>query len=147
MAIFDPAFTPATINAFGSTGMPAWLGMECLEIGEDFMRMRMPVDHRTHQPHGLLHGGASVALGETIGGVCSAAVLGARSDRIAVGLEINANHVRSVREGHVIATCRPLHLGRNTHVWDIRVESVDGKLVSVIRLTNAIVPRPVQGAV
>ncbi len=142
MAIFDAAFTPAGITAFGAKGLPGYLGMECLEIGEDFLRMRMPVDQRTHQPYGLLHGGASVALGETIGGVASAAVLGAESDRIAVGLEINANHVRSVRDGEVIAICRPLHLGRNTHVWDIRVETPEGKLVSVIRLTNAIVPRP-----
>ena len=142
MGIFDPAFTPAAINAFGARGLPGYLGMECLEVGEDCVRMRMPVDHRTHQPHGLLHGGASVALGETVGGVASAAVLGPQSERIAVGLEINANHVRSVRDGHVVAVCRPLHLGRNTHVWDIRVETPDGKLVSVIRLTNAIVPRP-----
>lgn len=142
MSIFHASFTPAGITAFGAGSMPGTLGMECIEIGTDFMRMRMPVDRRTHQPYGMLHGGASVALGETIGGVASAAVLGPHSDRIPVGLEINANHVRSVREGEVVATLRPLHLGRTTHVWDIRVETPDGKLVSVIRLTNAIVPRP-----
>ena len=142
MAIFDPRVTTADINAFGANSLPGFLGMECLEIGADFVRMRMPVNSRTHQPHGLLHGGASVALGETLGGISSAAVLGLHSDRIAVGLEINANHVRSVRDGDVIGTCRPLHLGRSTHVWDIRVETPDGKLVSVIRITNALVPRP-----
>lgn len=142
MSIFHPTFTPDTINDAGRDCMPGYLGMECLALGEDFLRMRMPVEARTHQPHGLLHGGASVALGETAGGVASMAVLGPGSTHIGVGLEINANHVRSARAGFVIATCRPLHLGRNTHVWDIRVETEDGRLVSVIRLTNAIVPRP-----
>jgi 1,4-dihydroxy-2-naphthoyl-CoA hydrolase len=141
MVLFHPAFTPEAINAYGAASLPGHLGMECVDIGADFLRMRMPVDARTHQPQGLLHGGASVALGETIGGVASAAVLGPDSALMPVGLEINANHVRGARDGFVIATCRALHLGRTTHVWDIRVETAEGKLVSVIRLTNALVPR------
>jgi 1,4-dihydroxy-2-naphthoyl-CoA hydrolase len=141
MGLFHAAFTPEAINAYGARTMPGYLGMECLEVGADFVRMRMPVDYRTHQPQGLLHGGASVALGETIGGVASAAVLGPDSPLMPVGLEINANHVRGVRDGLVTATCRALHLGRTTHVWDIRVETAEGKLVSVIRLTNSLVMR------
>jgi 1,4-dihydroxy-2-naphthoyl-CoA hydrolase len=112
--------------------------MQCIEVGEDYLRMTMPVDHRTPQPAGLLHGGASVALGETIGGVASMNVV-TPGESLVVGIEINANHIRSVRAGHVVATCRPIHIGRSTHVWDIRVETPQGKLVSIIRLTNAII--------
>ncbi len=138
MTIWYAPFTPEQVNLAGQGNLAEHLGMECVEIGDDFLRLRMPVDHRTRQPMGLLHGGASVALGETIGGIASFRVVDPGS-RV-VGLEINANHVRSVQDGFVVATCRPIHLGRTTHVWDIRVETPQGKLVSVIRLTNAILP-------
>ncbi len=136
--IWHAPFTTDWVNQVGRGTLATALGMECVDIGADFLRMRMPVDERTRQPFGLLHGGASVALGETIGGVASGHVV-APGYRV-VGLEINANHVRSVRDGFVTATCRPIHLGRTTHVWDIRVETAEGKLVSIIRLTNAILP-------
>jgi 1,4-dihydroxy-2-naphthoyl-CoA hydrolase len=100
----------------------------------------MPVDGRTKQPYGLLHGGASVALAETVGSVASALVVD-HSKFLCVGLEINANHIRSAREGTVTATCKPVHLGAATHVWDIRINDAKGKLVCISRLTVAILER------
>lgn len=147
MSLWHQPITADTLdelNAAGRNTLSEHLAMECIEVGVDFLRMRMPVDARTHQPAGQLHGGASVALGETIGGFASALVLGPGDARV-VGLEINANHIRGVRSGEVFATCRPLHIGRRTHVWDIRVETADGKLVSIIRLTNAVVGATVSG--
>lgn len=126
------------LTALGSTSMPAHLGIEFVDCGEDWVRARMPVDHRTHQPFGRLHGGASVALAETIGSMAGAMVVD--PDRFAcVGLEINANHVRPVRDGWVHATARPEALGRTTHVWSIRIEDEAGKLVCISRLTLAVI--------
>ncbi|MFM2371533.1 MAG: hypothetical protein RIS85_1255 [Pseudomonadota bacterium] len=126
------------LTALGSTSMPAHLGIEFVDCGEDWVRARMPVDHRTHQPFGRLHGGASVALAETIGSMAGAMVVD--PDRFAcVGVEINANHVRPVREGWVHATARPEALGRTTHVWSIRIEDEVGKLVCISRLTLAVI--------
>lgn len=116
------------------------IGIEFTEVGPDYLRGTMPVDHRTHQPYGLLHGGASCVLAETIGSVASAYVVD-HSKFYCVGLEINANHVRGVRSGIVTCTARPLHLGANTHVWDIKIEDDRGKLVCVSRLTVMIIPR------
>jgi 1,4-dihydroxy-2-naphthoyl-CoA hydrolase len=116
------------------------IGLEFTEVGPDYLRGTMPVDHRTAQPYGLLHGGASCVLAETIGSVASAYVVD-HSKFYCVGLEINANHVRGVRSGIVTGTARPLHLGANTHVWDIKIEDDRGKLVCVSRLTVMIVPR------
>jgi len=116
------------------------IGIEFTEVGPDYLRGTMPVDHRTAQPYGLLHGGASCVLAETIGSVASAYVVD-HSKFYCVGLEINANHVRGVRSGIVTGTARPLHLGANTHVWDIKIEDERGKLVCVSRLTVMIIPR------
>lgn len=109
------------------------LGIQFIEIGEDYLSARMPVDHRTVQPYGLLHGGASAALAETLGSFGCLLCLpeGSRC----VGLEINANHLRAMRDGEVIGTARPVHAGRTTHVWEIRIENSAGKLVSTSRLT------------
>ena len=116
------------------------LGIEWVEIGDDYLVARMPVDDRTRQPYGLLHGGASCVLAESIGSIASALVVD--HDRFAcVGLEINANHVKSASEGYVTATARPLHLGANTHVWDIRILNETQQLVCVSRLTVAVIPR------
>lgn len=120
--------------------MSEHLGMRWVAIGPDFIKMSMPVDHRTHQPYGLLHGGASCALAETVGSVASAFVLD-REKYICVGLEINANHVRAVRSGLVTATASPIHLGSTTHVWDIRIHDDADRLVCVSRLTVAILGR------
>jgi 1,4-dihydroxy-2-naphthoyl-CoA hydrolase len=113
------------------------LGMQFVELGADFLKMSMPVDERTKQPYGLLHGGASCALAETVGSVASALVIDT-SKQICVGLEINANHLRAVRDGLVIATATRLHLGSTTHVWDIKIHDEREKLVCVSRLTVAI---------
>lgn len=116
------------------------LGIEFTEIGENYLKARMPVDHRTLQPYGLLHGGASAALAETLGSVASACVIDTEQF-ICVGLEINANHIRGVRNGFVYGTASPLHLGQTTHVWDIRILDDHDKLVCVSRLTVAILKK------
>jgi 1,4-dihydroxy-2-naphthoyl-CoA hydrolase len=116
------------------------LGIEFVEIGEDYLRARMPVDDRTRQPFGLLHGGASVALAESLGSIGAALVID--SDKfLCVGQEINANHIRGVKEGFVIGTARPVHLGRRSHVWEIRIVDEQDKLVCISRLTVAIIDR------
>jgi 1,4-dihydroxy-2-naphthoyl-CoA hydrolase len=141
MAIwFEPGLTAAQLQPLSDNTMGQHLGMEFVEVGEDFLKGRMPVDHRTRQPYGLLHGGASVALAETLGSVASAFVVD-RSQYNAVGLEINANHLRGVREGFVTGVARPLHLGKTTHVWDIRIHDEKEKLVCVSRLTVAIIKK------
>ena len=117
--------------------MAGHLQMEWVAIGDDYLQMRMPVMEKTKQPYGILHGGASCALAETIGSLASHYVIDPEKF-ICVGLDINANHVRSAREGWVTATCKPLHLGTSTHVWDIRIHDDVQKLVCVSRLTVAI---------
>ncbi len=116
------------------------LGMKWVEIGPDFLRISMPVDHRTKQPYGLLHGGASCALAETAGSVASHFMIDP-SKNICVGLEINANHLRSARGGIVIATASPLHIGATTHVWDIKIHDEAAKLICVSRLTVAVLKK------
>ncbi len=128
------------LNEDGQNTMGAYLGMEFTEIGPDYLRAMMPVDHRTVQPYRLLHGGASAALAETVGSVASALIID-QEKFICVGLEINANHVRGVREGYVHAVAKPLHIGSTTHVWDIRITDDHHKLVCVSRLTVAILPK------
>ncbi len=108
------------LQKFDNDSLSKNLGMEFSEIGDDFLKMTMPVDHRTKQPFGLLHGGASVALAETLGSVASTLVVDS-SKFICVGLEINANHVRPVTQGFVTGVCTSIHLGRQTHVWDIKI--------------------------
>lgn len=128
------------LNENAQNTMGGYLGMEFTEIGPDYLRAMMPVDHRTIQPYGLLHGGASAALAETVGSVASALIIDPEK-QICVGLEINANHLRGVREGYVHAIAKPFHIGGSTHVWDIRITSDDHKLVCVSRLTVAILPK------
>ncbi len=132
------------LHSLGHNTMGSHLGMEFTEIGENFLKARMPVDERTRQPYGLLHGGASAALAETLGSVASAYVID-REKYICVGLEINANHVRGAKQGYVYGTATPLHLGKTTHVWDIRIVDEREKLVCVSRLTVAILKKEVAG--
>lgn len=115
------------------------LGIVFSEIGPDYLRATMPVDARTKQPYGLLHGGASVLLAETLGS--SAGNLCVPEGRACVGIEINANHLRGVREGTVTGTARALHVGGRTQVWEIRIEDDRGQLACVSRLTLAVIPR------
>ena len=128
------------LNAMSANTAIAALGIVFTEIGPDYLRATMPVDSRTHQPFGLLHGGASALLAETLGS--SAGGLSAPDGHGVVGIEINANHLRGVRAGIVTGTARPLHVGRSTQVWEIRVEDAAGKLVCISRLTLAVVPKP-----
>lgn len=116
------------------------LGIEFTEIGSNYIKAKMPVDHRTVQPMGLLHGGASVALAETLGSVASAMLIDVNK-YICVGLEINANHIRSATDGYVEGKVTPIHLGKKTHIWDIRITHDNGNLISVSRLTVAILDK------
>jgi 1,4-dihydroxy-2-naphthoyl-CoA hydrolase len=125
---------------WGKDTMSEHLEMKFMEIGENYLKASMPVSDKTKQPYGLLHGGASVALAETVGSVASALVID-HSKHLCVGLEINANHIRNAREGLVIATCSPIHLGASTHVWDIQIHDEKEKLVCISRLTVAILAR------
>lgn len=119
------------------------LGIEFLEVGDDFISARMPVDHRTHQPMGLLHGGASVALAETLGSVASS-ILVDMNKYFCVGLEINANHIKSARNGYVTGKASPIHVGKKTHVWDIKISNDADELVCVSRLTVAVIKKKAQ---
>jgi 1,4-dihydroxy-2-naphthoyl-CoA hydrolase len=116
------------------------LGIEFLEVGDDYLRARMPVDHRTQQPMGLLHGGASVVLAETLGST-GAYLCTDPQKQVCVGLEINANHLRGVRSGWVYGIARPMHIGRTTQVWEIKINDEQDKLVCVSRITVAILDR------
>ena len=116
------------------------LGIEFTEIGEDYLTARMPVDERTLQPLGLLHGGANAALAETVGSVAGNLCVDMR-EKICVGLEINANHLRPARQGWVTGTARPIHLGGSTQVWEIRITDEQGRLTCISRLTLAVIQR------
>ena len=129
--------TPELQQQFSKDYIGTHIGIEFTEIGDDFIKAKMPVDHRTRQPFGLLHGGASCVLAETLGSVAGAFCVDFGKQYV-VGLEINANHIRSVKEGYVVGTARPIHVGRSTQVWDIKIETEDEKLVCVSRLTLAV---------
>jgi len=116
------------------------LGIEYVEVGDDYIMGRIPVDERTVQPFGILHGGASVLLAETLGSMAANYCL-RQDNQIAVGLDINANHIRSATTGWVYGTARPVHLGGTTQVWEIRLENEDGKLTCLSRLTMAVISR------
>jgi 1,4-dihydroxy-2-naphthoyl-CoA hydrolase len=136
-SVFRPGSSLDALNAMSEGTAMVPLGIEFTEIGPDYLRATMPVDANTRQPYGLLHGGASVLLAETLGS--SAGMLSVAEGEGCVGIEINANHVRGVREGLVTGTARPLHIGRQTQVWEIRIEDERGKLVCISRLTLAVI--------
>ena len=138
-SVFRRTFTVDALNALSRDTAMVPLGIVFTEIGPDFVRATMPVDKRTHQPDGLLHGGASVLLAETLGS--TAGGLCVDEGQGVVGIEINANHLAGVREGKVTGTARPLHVGRSTHVWEIRIEDDLGRLTCISRLTLAVVSR------
>ena len=120
------------------------MGIRLTEIGEDYLKAEMPVDPRTHQPMGILHGGASAVLAETLGSIGS--YLAIQPEKACVGIEVNANHVRSKTSGWVTGTARPLHIGQSTHVWDIRITDEKDRLICVARLTAAIIDLHAQPA-
>lgn len=128
------------LNELLDGNMGAHLGIRVTQAGKDFLEATMPVDSRTRQPFGLLHGGASLALAETLGSVAAHLVLDPER-QAAVGLEINGNHLRAVREGIVTGRVQPLHVGRTTHVWQTHIRDEDDRLVCVSRLTVAVIDR------
>ncbi len=132
-----PPLEPMTV--LGENAMPGHLGIEFVDCDDSSITARMPVDARTHQPFGRLHGGASVALAETVGSVAASFCID-RSTSVAVGMEINANHIRPAYSGWVYGTATPESLGRTTQVWSIRIRDEAGKLVCISRLTVAVIP-------
>ena len=136
MRIWKQDISVERLNASNAHGAVSHLGIEFLEVGDDFIRARVPVDSRTVQPYGLLHGGVSVTLAETLGS-CGAAYSVPEGHR-AVGLEINANHLKGTSSGWVTGTARPLHRGRSTQVWQIELRNDAGELTCMSRITMAM---------
>jgi 1,4-dihydroxy-2-naphthoyl-CoA hydrolase len=139
MSIWRSLLSVETLNS-NQKGMNLTLGILFTEIGDDYIRGTMPVDARTVQPYGLLHGGASVALAETLGSTGAAMCVDAENYQV-VGQEINANHVRAARSGLVTGTARPVHIGGRTHVWAIDIVNDAGQLVCISRITMAVIKR------
>ncbi len=137
-SIWKKKATIEDLNKSGVGNMGEWLGLEFTEIGSDFLIAKLPVDHRTKQPYGILHGGSSVVLAETLGSVASNLCIG--EDKRAVGLEVNANHLRPVTSGFVTGICKPLSIGSTIQVWEIRISNDKDKLTCICRLTVAIIP-------
>jgi len=139
MRIFKESATLESLNKWSRNTLAEHLGIEFVEIGDDFLVAQMPVNAKTHQPLGLLHGGASVALAETLGSV--AATLCVDENKFCVGLEINANHLKGVRSGFVKGTTRPIHIGKQTHVWEIRISNDLNELICISRITMAVLEK------
>jgi 1,4-dihydroxy-2-naphthoyl-CoA hydrolase len=138
--IWYQEITAEEINRLGVNSMEKHIGIEFTEVGADYLCAKMPVDSRTKQPFGLLHGGASVVLSETLGSTAAYLCLNPQT-HLAVGIEINANHLRSVKQGFVDGIARPLHIGKTTHVWNIEIQDTEGKRVCVSRITLAIIEK------
>lgn len=134
-------FTPEGLNDRPKNHLGALLDIQFTEVGADFLAATMPVDERTHQPAGILHGGASVVLAETLGSIASYMCINPEK-HMPVGLEVNANHLRPVKSGLVTGICKPLHIGAKTHVWEIKIYNDKGKMNCISRLTVAIIPKP-----
>jgi 1,4-dihydroxy-2-naphthoyl-CoA hydrolase len=140
MTIWKSPTTITDLKLRGKNTLTDFLDIEYLEIGPDFLTARMPVVDKTKQPMGLMHGGASAALAESVGSVCAMMCVDHKIETI-VGLELNINHIKAMRDGYVIATCRPFHIGRKTHVWDIKITNVSNELVSIARLTTMVIAK------
>ena len=140
---FQKELSLQQFESFDQPDMAKHIGLQFSEVGDNYLKASIPVDERTKQPYGLLHGGASCVLAETLGSVASALVIDPEKF-ICVGLEINANHVRSARSGRVTGICTPIHIGASTHVWDIKIHDEREKLICVSRLTVAILKKPLQ---
>lgn len=132
--------TVNSLNEWSVNTLAEQLGIEFITIGEDYLEARMPVDRRTHQPLGLLHGGASVALAETMGSVAATLCVDG-TKQFCVGLEVNANHIRSAREGFVTGITKPVHIGKKTQVWETKISNGDGELVCISRITMAVLDK------
>jgi 1,4-dihydroxy-2-naphthoyl-CoA hydrolase len=140
MRIFQENLTLDALNDLSKNTMAETIGIEFTAIGPDFLEAKMPVDRRTHQPFGLLHGGASVALAETLGSVAATCCVDMKR-QYCVGLEINANHIRGVREGYVKGITKAIHVGKKTQVWEIRIMNERDQLVCISRITMAVLDK------
>lgn len=140
MTIWQVDMSIEALTARGKGTMMDFLGIEIIEIGDDFLVARMPVDHRTRQPLGIMHGGASCVLAESVGSTAANCCVD-QSKQYCVGLDINTNHIRSIKEGYVFGTAKPFHLGRSTQVWSIEIVNEQKKLISVNRLTMSVMTR------
>ncbi len=140
MSYFRPGITLEILNKLSNNTLAGHLGIEVIELGEDSITAKMPVDHRTHQPMGLLHGGASVALAETLGSIGAMCCLDF-DKQYCVGLEINANHIKSAKSGFVFGTAKPIHVGKRTQVWEIKIVNESQELVCISRITLAIIDK------
>ena len=140
MSIWFKDYTTGKHGSREMTGLNKLIGIKITEIGDDYLKGTMPVDDRTKQPAGLLHGGANCVLAETLASMGAYLVIDPSINN-AVGIEINANHIRSAKEGEVTGTARPIHLGKQTHVWQVEVTRDDGKLSCVSRVTMAVIDR------
>lgn len=138
--IWQQSLDLVTLNNRGKNTMVEYLGIEIIEVGDDFMRASMPVDHRTKQPIGIMHGGASCVLAETIGSTAANFCVNIET-HYCVGLDINTNHIRAVKSGIVTATAKPFHLGKSSQVWHIEIHNDQQQLVSISRLTMAVLVR------
>lgn len=127
-------------NERSKNTMSEYIGIVFVEMGDDFLTARMPIDHRTLQPVGIMHGGASCVLAETVGSTAGNWCVD-NATQYCVGIDINTNHIRSIRSGYVLGTARPFHLGKSTQVWGIEIKNEEGKLISVNRLTLAVLQR------
>lgn len=143
MIIWKTALDLNDANERSKNTMAEYLGIEFIEMGDDYLVARMPVDHRTKQPIGIMHGGASCVLAETVGSTAANYCVDINT-HYCVGLDINTNHIRSMREGFVIGTAKPFHIGRSTQVWAIEIKDEAGQLVSINRLTMAVLMRKTQ---
>ncbi|MBT1702570.1 hotdog fold thioesterase [Chryseosolibacter indicus] len=137
MSIFRTGLTVEALNKTSKNTLAEQLGIEFIAIGADFIEAKMPVDQRTHQPFGLLHGGASVALAETLGSIAAYSCVDI-TKYYCVGLDINANHIRAAKTGYVRGVTRPIHMGRKTHVWEIRITNEQNELICISRITIAV---------
>ncbi len=138
--MFKTGITLESLRQMSKGTMLEHLGIEFLEIGNDYLTARMPVNEKTMQPFGILHGGASVSLAETLGSMAASLSIDS-NEKICVGIEINSNHIKSVREGHVIGKTTPIHVGKSTQIWEIRITNSDNQLINISRLTLAVIDK------
>jgi len=138
--IFTKNLSLDFLNKLANDTMTSHIGIEFTEVGEDYISAVMPVDQRTKQSYGMLHGGANVVLAETLGSVAANFTVDTDS-QYCVGLDINANHLKSVKDGFVKGTARPIHIGKKTQVWEIKIVNPDGQLTCISRLTMAVLDK------
>ena len=128
------------LNSYNNNTLMETLEIEFVDVGEDYVTAKMPVNSRVHQPYGILHGGATAALAETVGSLASAFFLKSK-DKIVKGIELSVNHLKSKKEGVVFGTARPIHRGRTTHLWEIKVVDEEDNLISICKLTNMVLDK------